>query len=129
MRKWSWSIQMFVYLGTCIIHVWLITMNTCASDVMVAIMFCWLDNNKSSTSPGLSRTNFQSIAFESGLGLWCLTPFSTIFQLCHGSQFYWWRKPKCPEKTADLLRATEKLYHITFVLSTPCLSGFRTLHR
>ena len=39
---------------------------------------------------------------EVGLGLWCLTPLSAIFQ------FYWWRKL---EKTTDSTQVTEEFIY------------------
>jgi len=39
-------------------------------------------------------------------------PLSGIFQLYHGDQFWWWRKPEYPERTIDPGQATGKLYHL-----------------
>jgi hypothetical protein len=41
-------------------------------------------------------------------GFWFLVPHSTIFQLYHGSEFYWWRKPDYLEKTTDQSQVTDK---------------------
>ena len=60
------------------------------------------------------------------LGVWCLTPLSTIFQLYRGGQFFCFKETGVPRKTTDLSQVTDKLDHIMLYRVQLVMSLIRT---
>ena len=70
--------------------------------------------------------------------------FNNILVIYRGSQLYWWMKPEYSEKTIELPKVTDKLYHIMLyrihlawagfdlttlvVIGTDCMGGYKSIN-
>jgi hypothetical protein len=71
--------------------------------------FCYIKYNFNSHDTLPSKLNLE---IDISVSVWQLGPLSTIFQLYRGIQFYCWGKPEYLEKTTEMPKVTDKLYHI-----------------
>ena len=73
---------------------------------------------------------FIAMIFIIYLFIFCvLMPLSAIFQLYHGDQFQWWKKPEYPERNTDHGQTTGKLYHLRLRVECTLFCNLQTRAR
>jgi hypothetical protein len=110
---WSWSYSSWIYNYLCNQCLSLLTLNTIllgtehVGNVQQVSQFYLL------LSPiqinHIGRDNV-CIFYIYGLGLWCLTPLSTIFQLYRGGQYYSFPTCSVPSKISFIFRHKVRIF-------------------
>ena len=111
----------FSFIGLCMFAVifvstpFILTENVFVLDLLLYFSYVHDEN-----------TVYQQFIMYVWIGLWCLTPLSTIFQLYCGGQFYWWRKQEYPKEKKTHWPATSDWVHLAMNrLRTHTFSGDR----
>ena len=94
----------------------------------ISIIFLLKINNLSFRNLSQSLPVFISSVYAllCCVGLWCVTPVSTIFQLYRDGHFYWQRKPEYQAKTTNLPELNDKLMDKMLYQVHLAMSGNRT---
>jgi len=111
--KWIWETielnwQTLKYRNSTFIVVLHLTVTVVSSIMSITHMLKWVCNGPITCNWALLTLSLSI----NGLGLWCLTPLSTIFRLYCGGQFFLVDETRVPGEIHRSVASIDKLYHI-----------------